>query len=270
MLLDVPIITDIRPQKRRRGRVSIFLDGAFWCGMDSVLASQLRLEVGQHLSEEEQERLEGRVTETEALAYALVLLERTPRSEAKLRDKLQERGYPHDIQNTVCREAKNLLLLDDASYAHALADSKRAAGWGRLKAQRKLQEAGIAKELTESVLDDAFAGDEVEDAAHALEARFQIPLAPHETRRAQAFLLRRGFSQSAATRAVQDASVREEDEAFINEVLIRLKHKYPTLASTTRREHKRALAWLLRQGLSFEASISLLRQISRSDESLGA
>ena len=206
-------ITDIRRQKRDRERVAVFLDGEFWTGMSENLLAALGLARGDVISPERKRRIEREVVEDKALGWALKRLSERAISEARLREKLAERGYGEEVIGLVVERCRECGALDDRALAEAVISARRQAGQGRRRVARYLSEIGIPRRLAEELLDEAFdPRSEADEAEAALEARYgERRLDPREAERATQFLVRRGFSAGAAREAVSRRRMSPEE-----------------------------------------------------------
>ncbi len=74
------LITDIREQKRRGDRVSIFVDGRFALGMNRLVALEARLEIGQQVTQERLIELDAEAALEEAMSASLRYLAFRPPS----------------------------------------------------------------------------------------------------------------------------------------------------------------------------------------------
>ena len=115
-----------------------------------------RTELFEQLSPEELYR--------HAVNKALYILEHADKSEADLRRKLKEGGYPEDIIGRVLEFVRSYHYVDDAQYAHNYIRT-HAAAISRRELVNKLLQKGISRE----VIDSAFA--EFEDEQAELAAR---------------------------------------------------------------------------------------------------
>ena len=101
-------------------------------------------------------------------------------------------------------EARRLGYLDDAELAGQLARGLKERGYGRRRADQTLRRRRLPETIATKALDDAYGGhDEDVLAARALKRRAVADDAAR--RRAVSFLVRRGFSPTAAWRAVRRA-----------------------------------------------------------------
>ncbi len=116
---------------------------------------------------------------------------------AEIERKLAARNVPQDEARAAVEEAVRLGYLDDAELARQLARGFLARRYGRRRAAQALRRRGVPEPVAEIALEEAYFGaDEAELARKALGARPAGTDA--ERRRAVAYLVRRGFSPSAA------------------------------------------------------------------------
>jgi regulatory protein len=249
----MPVITDVQDQRRRRERVSVFLDGAFWCGMRRTTFTDLCLAVGQEMDEAGKLSLEGRVGEGEAVGTAADMLLRRPLSEAMLDERLEDRGYPDGVRALALLRMREGLMLDDRAYAASLCQGRLNAGWSRSQTARRLADDGIEAELAEEALEAAFPEDETESAQASLALRFKAPLGLQEAQRAYRYLRGRGFCHQAAREAIEPLESERGDEDVV-EALALLRSRHREAARGDRKADSRALAALSRRGFPFDVS----------------
>jgi regulatory protein len=257
MVAAMPVVTDITAQRRRKTRVNVFLDGEFWCGMDRLCQIELGLAPGAEVSEAGVKEMEHHISENDALVFCVDSLAMRARTEAQMATKLVDKGYSEAVVEATLARCRELLLLNDESYAHALASERKEGGQGRRRVAMKLQQDGVDRDLADQVLTEVFdaVDDETERAECALTQRFRAPLSRVEQRRALGFLLRRGFGSQAARDVVSTwAATEEAKEAgpSAQEAAVLLHRKYPKLNPRESSDIKRAQGFLVRRGCSFD------------------
>jgi regulatory protein len=144
-------ITDLQPQKRRKDRVNVFLDGQFAFGLQEATA--VALSVGQHLSGTEIEALKqaDSVEWARQLAYRLISLR--PRSTAEIRRHLHKKGVDDGSIEQVIGRLTELDLLDDAAFARYWVDQRETfKPRGRRALQYELTQKGLSRQLVEQAL----------------------------------------------------------------------------------------------------------------------
>jgi regulatory protein len=193
-------VTKIELQKKRKDRVSIFLDGTFFCGMPQSLVSKLDLFQGKVVDEHEITWIIEKKLAEEAKQKIIRLLNRRIYSEKEIVDKLRQKGYDDRIVDSVVGELKQLLLIDDLSFARAfVSDRMRLKPEGSFKVAYELRQKGISKEIVEQVLreEQVVEGDSeraLEIAGKRLATFATTMDKKTKQRRLSDYLKRRGFS----------------------------------------------------------------------------
>jgi len=189
------VVTGLRVDVRRRGKVRVEIDGAGAVVLAKPLAATLRL--GQSLSDEELASLQ-RADEVEAAAQrAMRLVAIRPRSERELRDALTRARVPEPIQRAALERLRETGAIDDQAFAKVWVENRQAfRPRSSLALKVELRRKGVAAETISAVL------ERVDDEAAALQAartagRRLHGLSQEEFRRRLGGLLaRRGFDYS--------------------------------------------------------------------------
>lgn len=190
-------VTALKYQKRRRDRVSVYLDGRFAFGVPEIVAA--RLKVGQSLSDIEIEALREHGSVEEAYNRALDYLSYRPRSQAEIMTFLQR----HDVSDVQAEEAVERLkaagLVDDQVFAQFWVENREQFRPRGPRALRyELQRKGIGQEAIAQALEGM---DPVAGAyqAAAKKARQLSHLdEPQFFRKLVDYLARRGFDYDVA------------------------------------------------------------------------
>jgi regulatory protein len=86
-------ITAIEPQKHRKDRVSIFIDGEFALGLSLDALATLNLKKGDSLTAEQLAQWRNMAIYDEAKTAAFTMLTRRIHSEKEVRDKLRKKNF---------------------------------------------------------------------------------------------------------------------------------------------------------------------------------
>src|SRR3972149_2057540 len=136
-------------------------------------------------------------SQEEALQRAFKFLSYRPRSEAEVRTKLGQLGFPRKSVDTTLEKLRSLSLLNDETFAREWARGRaEGRGYGPLRIERELRQKGIERSVIHEVVLEAFGQGEGKDKARALlEKRFRgKDLGDRKVlNRAIAFLQRRGY-----------------------------------------------------------------------------
>lgn len=145
-------ITDIVRQKGNKSRVSLFLDGAFLCGLDELTAVKNRLEIGMEIDGEDIARIQAESEYVTALDKSLSRLSVRPRSEREIRDFLKDKGYLSAVSDKVCARLSELGYLDDAAYARQYIDENKCR-YGAVRLKNELIKRGVDRDIIDEQLD---------------------------------------------------------------------------------------------------------------------
>ncbi len=150
------------------------------------------------------------IDEAQAFRYAIWLLSRRPYSTGELLEKFRLRTLPSDLQQKVLNRLLDKKFVNDASFTEAFIHSKMGQNWGPSKIRMGLLKKKIPRELMEKSVAESYSSQkEAEIARELLERQKQRFLRKKEKkkgqrlRQASEFLIRKGYSFSAARLAVQ-------------------------------------------------------------------
>ncbi len=191
------MITSIEPQKRRRARVSLFVDGEFALGLSLDALASLGLKKGDRVTAEQLAQWRNEAIFDEAKTAAFTMLARRIHSEKQVRDKLRKKKFPHETIEKVIARLYEMNLLNDAHFASALVrDKLKRTPIGKSALKSKLAQKGIAKETIDSVLNETDLNSEALCMKAAKKKLKTLQKEPDPRKRKQKlaqFLMRRGF-----------------------------------------------------------------------------
>lgn len=147
------IITAIKPQKRARDRVNVYIDGEFAIGLFTTTAVDAGLQVGQELDNESIEAIEQREELTAVKERIFRLLSHRPRSTQEVRLRLRQAGIESNVAEHAIAELEEKEHLDDEQFAQFWVDnrmSNRPRGAMLLRAE--LRQKGVDTAVIETVL----------------------------------------------------------------------------------------------------------------------
>lgn len=146
-------ITKIEVQKKDANKVSIFLDGEFYCGLylDTAIKYSLKEDV-----EIDIKKLDEIVLESEkylAFNKAINYLGEALKTEKQIRDYLYKKNYNKNTISYVVEKLKEYNYLNDEKYAENYIKTYRSK-YGINMLRNKLYEKGISKNITENALSE--------------------------------------------------------------------------------------------------------------------
>jgi regulatory protein len=151
-----------------------------------------------------------------AYQQALGLLVRREHSRRELKQKLKVRGKELEEIDSALDNLSRQDFQNDERFAYALARSRQSAGYGPQRIRAELYQHSLESEFIDQAI-ESLDCDWQELAQDLIARRYmqKIKQDPNQTRKAVAFLLRRGFDQKTAYTAVK---IREwpESQQFID------------------------------------------------------
>lgn len=208
-------VTGLKALGRRPGFVAVEVDGARFAVLPVEQVQALGLAPRRDLTEDDRRNLERAGALSEAHARALRLLAARGRSVREMVRRLRARGYPPDVVTDVVGRLEASGLLDDRSFAEAIARSRAERGYGPARIRADLTARGVERRVAERAVDAVVEGDEQTrlaaiDALVRKRAGQLRGVSPHACeRRLRAYLARRGFTGadvlSVVRRVMRDA-----------------------------------------------------------------
>lgn len=142
------------------------------------------------------------MSERDAYDVAVGLLARREHSRGELCQKLAERGFDDQAQQTALEALGEAGLQCDQRFVESFIRSRIARGQGPVRIRAELGRRGVDGHLIgQGLLDAESEHDWSELAAQALEKRWpQVPTEAREKAKAMRFLAQRGFPQDVVYR----------------------------------------------------------------------
>ncbi len=210
----MPVITKIEPQKKRKERYNIYLDGKFTLGLDAETLLKTNLRTGQELDGAALDRLVAEAQYERLLNRALNFISFRPRSEKEIVNYLRQSGRKLKYENTeilaprVLEKLADLNLINDQQFADWWVDQRRS---GRTPfGARRIKSELLAKGLSSPIIEKALAVGGVDEfslaeAAAEKKAAVYAKLDNRTYRlKMSQFLARRGFSWETIKRIVDN------------------------------------------------------------------
>lgn len=192
------IITALEPQKKKKNRVNIFVDGEFAVGLSQDIVFKNRLKAGKEISSQQLEQLVKENELDKILLKVYRFLSYRPRSEKEIRDYLAKKKTSVLLTALVIKTLEKQKYLDDKEFASWWIDQRmqfRPVGEWVLKAE--LLQKGISKKIIEEMVNGQWSIVNSQDLAlkaakkklHHYKGLDQIEF----RRKMGNFLARRGF-----------------------------------------------------------------------------
>ena len=152
------LITKVEIQKKHKDRVSIYVDGEFFCGL--MLTSCIKYHLKEGL-EIEKERLDFLREETErenACEKGLKYLSKAQKTEKEVKTYLKGKGFDDDTVFYAIEKLKKYDYINDELYAKNFVKYKSKTD-GKKKIEYELKNKGISDKIIQNTL-DSFVFDE--------------------------------------------------------------------------------------------------------------
>lgn len=192
-------ITDIHPTSP--GRLTVTLAGGDEIKSTLGVVTDMRLYSGREMDPAAVSELKSASLRALARERALEYLSRRPMSCAELKKKLIEKGEDEDVAEYCVGWLSEHGLIDDESYAAAVARHYAAKGYGPGRVRTELSRRGIARELWDGALDAM--PENVDKLDRFISSRLHDPDDRDEVRRVSQALFRRGYSWDEIRRALE-------------------------------------------------------------------
>ena len=202
-------VTALRFQKRQKDRVNVFLDGEYAFSLPGVEAA--RLQIGQHLTDQEIADLQRLGLRSKAYDRALRFLALRPRSSWEVRRNLgqyrrkEERLKDEDVEWVIARLTQQGYL-DDQEFARFWVEQRARFKPMAPRALRyELRQKGVDEATIQAVLSAREQNPEAAalEAARSRLARWQGLDQEAFRKKMVAFLQRRGFDWDAIRGALE-------------------------------------------------------------------
>lgn len=200
-------ITDIH--QTSPGRLTVTLAGGDEIKSTLGVVTDMRLYSGREMDPAAVSELKSASLRALARERALEYLSRRPMSCAELKKKLIEKGEDEDVAEYCVGWLSEHGLIDDESYAAAVARHYAAKGYGPGRVRTEFSRRGIARELWDSALDAM--PENVDKLDRFISSRLHDPDDRDEVRRVSQALFRRGYSWDEIRRALERHRASADD-----------------------------------------------------------
>lgn len=189
-------ISALKPQKRSKKRLSVFIDGEYACSLDRETVAQFRLKAGTKVDPEFLKEVVLEEQFRHCRDDAFRLLSYRARSEQELKERLEKKGYSPEIVERVLARLRELGIVDDERLAREYVQTRISVGHkGKFRVKQELLKKGIPPETVSAALQQAPA--ELEAARMVVEhylPRYRRLDPQTRLRRLYGLLARRGFA----------------------------------------------------------------------------
>ena len=110
-------ITDIKTQVKNAKRVSVYLDGSYYCGLDLITVMKNRLKVGDSIDKDKLIEIQRESEMQACMDIALRALSKSVKTEKDIITKLIQKGFLKEIAEETVEKLKGYGYINDADYS---------------------------------------------------------------------------------------------------------------------------------------------------------
>lgn len=190
------------------GRMTVELDDGRDIKSTLGVVTDMRLFSGRELNDDEVEELQTASKRAITRDRAIEMLSRRAYSHAEIQKKLIDKGEDEDTARYCADWLVERGLIDDESYAEAVARHYAAKGYGAGRVRAELNRRGISRELWDSAVDAM--PEDTTKIDKFIASRLKDTNDRDEIRRVSQALMRRGYSWDD----IRDALERRRTEIY--------------------------------------------------------
>lgn len=158
------IVTEIKTQKNNKNRVSVYVDGKFVTGMQSITVAGARLSIGSAVDESELMRMAEIDENAEAFDKALSYLSKGMKTGCEVKDNLRKKKFSESSINSAVDKLIAYGYINDENYVDSyISCYGRERGINRIKAE--LLSKGVDKNMIEEKLSELTGQEEAASLA---------------------------------------------------------------------------------------------------------
>ena len=146
-------ITALKEQLKNKKRVSVYLDGEFYCGLDLITVMKYRLKVGEYIEENRLVEIQYEAELQACFDRALSFISSSIKTQKQIKDKLLSLGYLDEIVEKSIEKLKNYGYVDDGDYAKRFASTYKGVK-GKKLIKLELRRKGVSEKDAENAVDD--------------------------------------------------------------------------------------------------------------------
>lgn len=199
----MPVVTDIKRQRKSEQRFNVYLDGTYAFAISDLDLSTSGLRVGQELSLEEVAVWQDQTVASKAYSRAVQYVSVRPRSKREMYDYLMRKDVPGPIAETTIARLSELGLLDDGAFAASwVANRQLLKPRSRRQLEQELMAKGVSRGDIATALDELGEDGEIEGLVELAEKKRRLPQYRDESK-LMGYLSRQGFSYERIKKALE-------------------------------------------------------------------
>lgn len=204
-------ITSIEQQKKDKTRCSVYVDGAFYCGLKIEIAIKHRLKSGMEIEKSQLDKIQLDNEKIQATEKAMNHLSATLKTKKQMSDFLAGKGYTQAVIDYVIQKLEGYGYIDDYAYCRAYVGS--VSGKGKAALRAALIKRGALRDAIDAALDET---DEDEDEALVVARKYlrRKDITRETLNKALRHLISRGYGYDVAKSAISRLGDGSEEDDY--------------------------------------------------------
>ncbi|MGB4800559.1 MAG: RecX family transcriptional regulator [Candidatus Saccharimonadales bacterium] len=196
-------ITAIKPQVKREGRYSVYVDGAYAFSLSAEALLETEYITGQELSGVELAEAKAQSQVDKAYNLALAYVARRMRSRGELQDYFRRKQYDPALGDQIIAKLVRLGFVDDTEFARRWVENRRLL---RAMSTKRLRLELRTKHIADSIIRQVLADDETDERQllHGLVEKKRRQTRYQDDQKLIAYLARQGFNYDDIKDALSD------------------------------------------------------------------
>lgn len=193
------IVTAIKRQVKRAGRVSVFIDGKYSFGLSDSALLDSKMFVGQELSDREVKELRNAADDDKIYGNAMRFAAMRLRSRWEIEQYLMRKKCPAPLAESILSKLSEIGLIDDAAFARVWIQNRKLL---KPTSRRTILQELRAKRVNEAVVEQLLAEEPNDDEAALKQLIAKKRSHYPDEQKLMQFLARRGFRYDDIKRAL--------------------------------------------------------------------
>jgi regulatory protein len=207
----VPVITDIKRQKRSELRFNVYLDGKYAFALGDLELSLSGLRIGHELSREEAAQFQDQAEVEGVYSRAVRYIAVRPRSRWEVMDYLRRKEVPEGAATAAVERLEHAGLLNDQAFAASwVANRQLLRPRSRRRLEQELAAKGVARGDIQAALDELGEDDEMAALIEMAEKKRRLPQYQDEAK-IMGYLARQGYPYERIKKALKIISERSSE-----------------------------------------------------------
>jgi len=211
-------ITEISPQKNKKGRFNLYIDDNFFCGISALTLTKENLYTTLEIDEERLERIFLGELENRIFERLVRNISDHPKTEFQVRRYIRDLFFKkkgswfskdldinkQEIEEKVIKRLKEYNFLNDESYAQLFVESRiKSRPRGKLILINELRKKGISKDIAEKVCNELIE-DEYSLIQKVYKKKYKEEIFTIKDQKKIQYLQRKGFSWDLIQKLIKD------------------------------------------------------------------